>query len=127
MVRTIVELLSGYESVVEVGIGGRFDVAERLVAAGVSVTATDVVQREVPAGVTFVRDDVTDPDISIFEGAGAVYALRLPPELQRAVVAVAREVGAACFFTTLGGDPVVVPATPRTVESGTLFEASTSR
>lgn len=124
---TLAGMLSGYDSVVEVGVGNRFDVAERLVDAGVSVTVTDVVPREVPAGVSFVRDDVTDPDIAIYEETEAVYALRLPPELQGAVVAVAREVDAACFFTTLGGDPAVVPATPRSVESGTLFEASIRR
>lgn len=127
MIATLAGTLSEFDSAVEVGVGNRFDLAERLVDAGVSVTATDVVRREVPAGVTFVRDDVTDPDIAVYEGAGVVYALRLPPELQGAVVAVAREVDAACFFTTLGGDPAVVPATPWTVESGTLFEASTGR
>lgn len=120
---TLAGMLSGYDSVVEVGVGNRFDVAERLVDAGVSVTVTDVVPREVPAGVSFVRDDVTDPDLTVYEGVGVIFAQRLPPELQRLVLDVAEEVDVACFFTTLGGDPAVVPARPETVASGTVFVA----
>lgn len=123
MAVSIVDTLSGFASVVEVGVGARTDVAAALAERGVSVTATDVVPRSVPSGVEFVRDDVTDPDRGVYEGAGAMYAQRLPPELQRPLVDLARHVDAAAFFTTLGGDPAVVPADPRTVESGTLFVA----
>lgn len=121
----VVEVLAGYEVLVEVGVGRRPDVAAALADRGCSVTATDVVEREVPDGVGFVLDDVTDPDISVYENADAVYALRCPPELQRALVSVAERAGADCLFTTLGGDPVVVPADPQTVASGTLFVAET--
>lgn len=127
MSETIFGVLSGFESVVEVGVGNRPELAERLAEAGVSVVATDVVARPVPAGVEFVIDDVTDPTLSVYGGADALFAQRLPPELQRPVVDLAEAVGAACYFTTLGSDPAVVPITPRTVESGTLYEASNQR
>jgi len=104
-------------------VGRRPGVAAGLAARGCAVTATDVTEREVPDGVAFVVDDVTDPDRSVYEGADAVYALRCPPELQRPLLAVAESVDAACYFTTLGGDPAVVPAEPLTVASGTLFAA----
>lgn len=123
MSTSIADRLAAFESVVEVGVGNRSELAETLVERGVRVTATDVVEREVPPGVTFVRDDILDPDLAVYREADAIYALRLPPELQRAVVDVADAVDAACYFTTLGGDPVVVPATPETVDSGTLFVA----
>ena len=71
---TLAGILSRYDSVVEVGVGNRPDVAERLMEAGVSVTVTDVVPRDVPAGVAFVRDDVTDPDLRVYEDVGALYA-----------------------------------------------------
>jgi hypothetical protein len=119
----IVDRLAAFESVLEVGIGARTDVASALADRGVSVTATDVVERTVPAGVEFVVDDVTSPDRAVYAGTDALYAQRLPPELQHAIVDLAREVDAACFFTTLGGDPAVVPTTRETVESGTLFVA----
>ena len=123
MAASIVDRLAPYGTVVEVGIGNRPDVAAALSERGVSVTATDVVERPVPPGVAFVRDDVTDPDHAVYADAAVVFAQRLPPELQRPVVDVARAADAACLFTTLGGDPAVVPARPETVASGTLFVA----
>ncbi|GGL69055.1 hypothetical protein GCM10009039_28800 [Halocalculus aciditolerans] len=116
-------MLAAYESLVEVGVGERAELAGELAERGCRVVATDVVEREVPAGVEFVVDDVTDPDLSVYRGADAVYARRVPPELQRSVLAVAREVDAACLFTTLGGDPVVVDARPVTVAEGTVYVA----
>ncbi|MFD1644216.1 UPF0146 family protein [Haloarchaeobius litoreus] len=121
----LVDRLARFERVVEVGIGNRTDVAAGLAERGVAVTATDVHDRPVPDGVSFVCDDVTDPDPSVYEDADAVYALNCPPELQRAVAAVAREAGAACFLTTLGGDPAAVPATPEPIPGDTLFVVDT--
>ncbi|WP_442978305.1 UPF0146 family protein [Salarchaeum sp. III] len=116
--------IAGAERVVEVGVGRRPDVAERLAARGVSVVATDIVTRETPPGVEFVVDDVTTPDRSVYEGADVVFARNLPPELQRPVADVAVAVGAACYFTTLGGDPAVVPVERRTLGRETLFVVS---
>ena len=106
---------------VEVGIGNRTDVAAAVAASGVAVTATDVVARAVPDGVRFVRDDVTDPDPPVYADADIVYALNCPPELQRPLVTVAREAGARWAFTTLGSDPAVVDARPKTLPHETLF------
>lgn len=116
----------GHRRLVEVGVGRRTAVAAALADRGCAVTATDVVEREVPEGVEFVVDDVTDPDRAVYEDVDAVYALRCPPELQRPLLAVAEAVDAACYFTTLGGDPAVVPVVERrTVASGTLFVVRT--
>jgi len=113
----IADRLAEYDVLVEVGVGDRPGVASALAERGRTVTATDV--RE-PAGVAdgsfpdtvaFVRDDVTNPDRGIYVDADVVYALNCPPELQRPLVDVARAVGADAAFTTLGGDPAIVPAT----------------
>jgi uncharacterized UPF0146 family protein len=108
---------------VEVGIGTNAAVARRLADRGVAVTATDVHDRSVPDGVRFVRDDVTDPAPAVYRGADLVYALNCPPELHRALRAVAALVAADCRFTTLGGDPPAVEATPEQVPGDTLFRA----
>ena len=109
----------------EVGVGTRPDVAHSLAARDRTVTATDIHERPTPDGVRFVRDDVTDPDPAVYRDADAVYALNCPPELQRPAHEVARRVDAAFLFTTLGGDPAVVPATPTTLADGrTLFDAA---
>nr|WP_089733969.1 UPF0146 family protein [Haloarchaeobius iranensis] len=121
----MIDRLARFERVVEVGIGNRTDVAAGLAARGVAVTATDVRDCPVPDGVRFLRDDVTGPDPSVYASADAVYALNCPPELQRAVAAVARGADAACLLTTLGGDPTTLPVTQETIPGDTLFVVDT--
>jgi len=125
----LAERLSEYDVLVEVGVGNRPDVALALAERGRSLTATDVHVQSVPEPVAFVTDDVTDPDLSVYADADAVYALNCPPELQRALCDVARAVDADAVFTTLGTDPAVVPATPENLLGTriTLFVASTGR
>ncbi|WP_435196104.1 UPF0146 family protein [Natronomonas sp. EA1] len=123
----LVDRLARYDRVVEVGVGNRPDVAGGLAERGVDVLATDLSPRAVPEGVAFVVDDITDPDIARYEGADAVFARNLPPELHRPVLEVARRVGAVFHFTTLGGDPASVPVTPETLPDETLFTATVTR
>ena len=123
--RSLVDRLRRHDELVEVGVGTRPGVAAGLADRGCRVTATDVHDRPVPDPVQFVRDDVTDPDPTVYRGADAVYALNCPPELQRPLADAATAAGAACLFTTLGGDPVVVDAAPETLSGGTLFRLNT--
>nr|WP_188872580.1 UPF0146 family protein [Halarchaeum rubridurum] len=109
--------------VVEVGIGRETAVAAALAERGCPVVATDVYERETPDGVRFARDDVTTPALDVYAEAAVVYALNCPPELHRPLRAVARDVDAACAFTTLGGDPPAVPVERRTVGPETLYVA----
>jgi len=126
-VTALVTRLSDVDSVVEVGVGNRPDVAAGLAERGVDVTATDIRERSVPEPVTFVTDDVTDPTLSVYEGADVVFARNLPPELQRPLRDVAWRVGATSWFTTLGGDPAVVPAEAEQLPGGVvLYRAADS-
>lgn len=133
--------LAGFERLCEVGIGTRHEVAGSLADDGHAVTATDVVERNPPEPVSFVRDDVvaaadrtsgrsavdrSDPGDALGDHyrADCVYALNCPPELHRPLVRVADAVDAACCFTTLGGDPPAVDATPLALPGGdTLYVA----
>jgi len=119
----LVERLSRYDRLVEVGVGRRPAVAAGLAARGRAVTATDVRERSTPPGVGFVRDDVTDPDPAVYARADAVYALNCPPELQRPARDAAAAAGATFLCTVLGGDPTVVPARAERVRDDTLFVA----
>ncbi|MFQ3319067.1 MAG: uncharacterized UPF0146 family protein [Natronomonas sp.] len=119
----LVDRLARYDTLVEVGVGNRHDVAAGLAARGRQVTATDIHERAVPEGVRFVRDDVTAPDAAIYRDADALYALNCPPELQRPLATAARRADADCLFTTLGTDPAVVDAAPETLPGDTLFKA----
>ena len=121
----LADRLCRYDRLVEVGVGNRPDIAIEVAERGRRVTATDIYARPVSDAVRFVIDDVTDPDLAVYQGADAVYALNCPPELQRSLADIATAVGADCLFTTLGGDPVVVDATPETLSGDTLFELNT--
>jgi len=123
----LVARLSQYSSVVEVGVGARPEVAESLAKQGVDVTVTDLDDRPVSPAVRFVVDDVTDPTLAVYADADAIYALNLPPELHRPVVGVARRVGAACLFTTLGADQPEVAVRRATLPGETLYLAADVR
>ena len=51
----------------------------------------------------------------------AVYARRLPAELQRPTVALARRLDAACMFTTLGFEEPIVPVERRALARKTMY------
>jgi len=51
----------------------------------------------------------------------AVYARRLPAELQRPTVALARRLDAACVFTTLGFEEPIVPVERRALARNTMY------
>jgi len=117
----LADRLAEYDTLVEVGVGRRWDVARTLVNRGCTVTATDIVDRTPPASVAFARDDITAPDRSVYADADAVYALRCPPELHRSLVCLGRSVDAAVRFTTLGTDPPAVPVDPIALPGTTLY------
>ncbi|MFC6721473.1 UPF0146 family protein [Halobacteriaceae archaeon SHR40] len=119
--------LTEFERVVEIGVGHRPVVARELAARGIDVTATDIHDRQPPDGVRFVRDDVTDPTLSVYTEADALYALNLPPELHGAVSRLADQIGCAFLFTTLGGDPPTVPVSRETVPGETIFVYDSQR
>jgi len=136
-VRSLSDVLTRYDRLVEVGVGDRTDLAAALADAGHEVVVVDITPPTPPPGVRAVRDDVVaragsveqarregrPPDSGPYAGADAVYARRLPPELQRPALTVARVVDAPLLFTTLGGDPVLVEASVETVTEGTLYRA----
>lgn len=119
----LVTRLAAFDSLVEVGIGKNTAVATRLAAEGRTVAATDITPQETPVGVGFVQDDITQPTPAVYADADAVYALNLPPELHRPTHTLAQSVGATFLFTTLGGDPPLVPVRRETLPGETLFTA----
>jgi len=93
--------------IVEVGVGKVPDVAielQRLLPA-CEVVVTDVVEPpELSGRVKFVRDDITEPNLSVYEGATLIYAVRPPPELQPHLLEVARDAGADLLIKPLAGE-----------------------
>ncbi len=98
------DILLEYDHLVEVGIGQRTGLAERLARAGKDVSAIDVVECAVPPSVRFFTADVSSVAHTRLEPADAVYARRLPPELHRVTAQLAQALDADLHFTTLGGE-----------------------
>lgn len=69
-----------YAYVAEIGIGKVCDVGAALAKKGVRIFATDV-QAFKHNGLSVVVDDVTRPDLSLYNGVRLVYSIRPPPEL----------------------------------------------
>ncbi len=90
--------------VVEVGVGSYTEVAEYLAKFGFEVVATDVRVRKVPENVKFYLDDVSNPNIRIYEGSSLVYSIRPPAELFGHILRVAASVGADCIIKPLYGE-----------------------
>ena len=130
---------------IDVDPGERTRAAERDVSAAerdVSAAERDVSAAERDAGAAedstggsfeVVEGDVvslaeSDP-IAVLSGSvpergvDAVYARRLPAELQRPTVLLAERLDAACLFTTLGFEEPVVPVERRSLSGTTLYVA----
>jgi len=105
--RYISENYPSATKIVEVGIGRVPDAAielQRLLPA-CEVVVTDVAELpELSRRVKFVRDDITEPNLSVYEGAALIYAVRPPPELQPHLLEVARDVGADLLVKPLAGE-----------------------
>jgi hypothetical protein len=126
----VIERLSGYDSLLEVGIGRRPEVARGLAGRGRSVTAIDVDSVPVPASVRFRVDDIVARSEADDPGetyrVDALYGLNLPPELHRPTRDLARRVRADFLFTTLGYDEPAVPVEREPLPAGeTLYVART--
>jgi uncharacterized UPF0146 family protein len=67
-------------------------------------------------------NSATQPDSAISQATvDAVYARRLPAELQRPTAELARRLDAACVFTTLGFEEPVVPVERRALARKTMY------
>lgn len=93
--------------IVEVGVGKVPDVAIELqgLLPACEVIVTDVAELpELSGRVKFVHDDITEPNLGIYEGAALIYSVRPPPELQPYLLEVARGVGADLLIKPLAGE-----------------------
>lgn len=97
-------ILGNYKDVpiVEIGIGANFRVFEELKKNNVDVRAIDIG----PATDDVIKDDVLNPDMEIYSGAGLIYSIRPPPELVPYIEEVARKAGADLLIRPLTTDDV---------------------
>ena len=103
----IAENYPSAKKIVEVGVGKVPDVAievQRLLPK-CGVIVTDVAeQTELLVRVKFVHDDITEPNLNIYEGAALIYSVRPPPELQPYLLQVAQKAGADLLIKPLASE-----------------------
>lgn len=103
----IAENYPSAKKIVEVGVGKVPDVAIALqrLLPNCEIIVTDVVeQTELSGRVKFARDDVTEPNLSVYEGAVLIYSVRPPPELQPYLHGVSQKVGADLLIKPLASE-----------------------
>ncbi|NLD57201.1 MAG: hypothetical protein GX651_03590 [Methanomicrobiales archaeon] len=95
-------LAGRYRMAVEVGIGRNTDVAMMLADAGVLKGCTDIKDTGFPIGLNFFRDDIFVPDLSRYEGADLIYAIRPAIEMVPPLIALAQKVDCDMIVYHLG-------------------------
>ncbi|HNU40497.1 MAG: hypothetical protein GX463_06655 [Methanothrix sp.] len=98
--------------VVEVGVGYYSQVAGLLAAQGLQVTLTDREERLV-AGLKVEKDDIFSPRLELYRGAGLIYSIRPPLEIQLAIGVVAAEIEANVLIRPLMEEVARLPGFSR--------------
>ncbi len=91
-----------YQHAVEVGIGKNTDAAEILSRDGKLLRCTDIKKVPVPEDLVFFADDVFSPDISRYQGADVIYAIRPAIEMIPPMIAVAQSINCDLLVYHLG-------------------------
>jgi uncharacterized UPF0146 family protein len=92
-----------YRKPVEIGIGHFPDVAFALRMRGISVFATDI-RPFCYQGIPVFFDDITSPDLSLYEGTELLYSLRPPPELIPYMKGLAKKISADLIIKPLSSE-----------------------
>jgi uncharacterized UPF0146 family protein len=91
-----------YQYAVEVGIGRNTEAAQILSGAKKLLRTTDIKRLPVPEDLPFITDDVFSPDISRYEGADVIYAIRPAIEMIPPLITLARCVNCDLIVYHLG-------------------------
>jgi uncharacterized protein len=92
-----------YNSAAEIGVGHYPDVALGLRRNGVNVIATDIRQYE-HEGLNVFIDDVTAPDLSLYQGIDLIYSMRTPAELAPYITGLAKTISADAIIKPLSSE-----------------------
>jgi uncharacterized UPF0146 family protein len=91
-----------YNRAVEAGIGRNTVAAELLREAGVLARCTDIKALDHPGHLKYAQDDLFDPDLSLYEGADLIYAIRPAVEMIPPLISIARRVNCDLVVYHLG-------------------------
>jgi uncharacterized UPF0146 family protein len=95
-------IADNYTHAVEVGIGKNTDAAQALSGAKKLLRTTDIKKMPVPGDLVFIVDDVFSPDISLYQGADVIYAIRPAIEMIPPLITLAGRVNCDLIVYHLG-------------------------
>jgi len=95
-------IASHYTRAVEAGIGRNTVAAEMIAQEGALVRCTDIRPLELPPHLHFAEDDIFDPDLSLYQKAAVIYAIRPAIEMVPPLIALARAVNSDLLVCHLG-------------------------
>lgn len=92
-----------YDNAAEIGVGHCPDVAIALRNRGLRVFATDIMPF-LYEGVNVFVDDITSPNLSLYEGIDLIYSMRPPPELVPYMARLAKTISADVIMKPLSSE-----------------------
>jgi hypothetical protein len=95
-------IAGNYSHAVEVGIGKNVDAAQILSGAGKLLRSTDIKKMPVPEDLAFVVDDIFSPDISLYQNADGIYAIRPAIEMIPSLITLAKRINCDLIVYHLG-------------------------
>ena len=99
----IINHCTPYDKVVEVGAGKFLEVANNLQKhSKMNIILTDIK----PSHEGIIQDDITHPNLTIYDGAHIIYSIRPPMELHQAIMNLAQNLGALLIIKPLTGDDI---------------------
>lgn len=99
----IINHCTSYDKVVEVGAGKFLEVANTLQKhSKIDIILTDIK----PSHEEVIQDDVTKPNLTIYEGARIIYSIRPPMELHQSIMDLNQNIGAMLIIKPLTGDDI---------------------
>lgn len=94
------------DKVVEVGVGKFYLVSNYLLKH----TKMDIILTDIkPSHEGIIADDITHPQMHLYENARVIYSIRPPGELHSALMDISKKTGAILIIKTLGNEPITTP------------------
>ena len=92
--------------IAEIGVG-KFDmIAEKLSSKeNITLIKTDIL----PKDSSVVKDDITNPDLELYENTDIIYSIRPPSELQPHLVNLARKIDSQLIIKPLTNEDLNTP------------------
>ena len=99
-----------YRSVIEAGAGANLHAATLLFRSGILIRCVDIIDPPLFSCIPYVKDDVSDPELRLYQGCDCIYAIRPVEEMIPPLIRLAQSVHADLIVYHLGFEGTNRPA-----------------